>query len=46
MPITGSMGTTSSFGLGLALAAPTVGVWVLDTDGALLMNLSRVERPM
>ena len=46
MPITGSMRKTSSFDLGLALATPTVGVWVLDMDGALLMNLSRVERPM
>ena len=37
--ITGSMSKGSSFGLGLALARPDVGVWVLDTDGALLMNL-------
>jgi thiamine pyrophosphate-dependent acetolactate synthase large subunit-like protein len=37
--ITGSMGKASSFGLGLALARPDVRVWVLDTDGALLMNL-------
>ena len=37
--ITGSMSKASSFGLGLALARPDVGVWVLDTDGALLMNL-------
>jgi len=37
--ITGSMGKASSFGLGLALARPDVSVWVLDTDGALLMNL-------
>lgn len=39
IPITGSMGKASSFGLGLALARPDVKVWVLDTDGALLMNL-------
>jgi phosphonopyruvate decarboxylase len=37
--VTGSMGKASSFGLGLALARPDVGVWVLDSDGALLMNL-------
>ena len=37
--ITGSMGKASSFGLGLALARPDIRVWVLDTDGALLMNL-------
>ena len=37
--ILGSMGKASSFGLGLALARPDVPVWVLDTDGALLMNL-------
>ena len=39
IPITGSMGKASSFGLGLALARPDLRVWVLDTDGALLMNL-------
>ena len=33
------MGKASSFGLGLALAQPERGVWVLDGDGALLMNL-------
>ena len=33
------MGKASSFGPGLALARPDVRVWVLDTDGALLMNL-------
>lgn len=37
--ITGSMGKASSFGLGLALARPDMQVWVLDSDGALLMNL-------
>jgi phosphonopyruvate decarboxylase len=37
--ITGSMGKASSFGLGVALARPDLGVWVLDSDGALLMNL-------
>jgi phosphonopyruvate decarboxylase len=37
--VTGSMSKASSFGLGVALARPDVGVWVLDTDGALLMNL-------
>ncbi|MFI5266473.1 MAG: thiamine pyrophosphate-dependent enzyme [Chloroflexota bacterium] len=37
--VTGSMGKASSFGLGIALARPDVRVWVLDTDGALLMNL-------
>src|SRR5713101_1287919 len=37
--VTGSMSKASSFGLGVALARPDVPVWVLDTDGALLMNL-------
>jgi thiamine pyrophosphate-dependent acetolactate synthase large subunit-like protein len=37
--ILGSMGKASSFGLGVALARPDRDVWVLDTDGALLMNL-------
>lgn len=37
--ILGSMGKASSFGLGLALAQPDRAVWVLDTDGALYMNL-------
>ena len=34
-----SMGLASSFGLGLALAAPSLKVWVLDSDGSLAMNL-------
>lgn len=34
-----SMGLASSFGLGLALAAPSLNVWVLDSDGSLAMNL-------
>ncbi|MHB1987979.1 MAG: thiamine pyrophosphate-dependent enzyme [Acidimicrobiales bacterium] len=34
-----SMGLASSFGLGLSLAAPDLKVWVLDSDGALTMNL-------
>ena len=37
--ILGSMSKGSSFGLGVALARPDVKVWVLDTDGALLMNM-------
>ena len=37
--ILGSMSKGSSFGLGVALARPDQKVWVLDTDGALLMNL-------
>ncbi len=37
--VTGSMSKASSFGLGVALARPDIRVWVLDTDGALLMNL-------
>ena len=39
IPITGSMSKASSFGLGIALARPDLQVWVLDSDGALLMNL-------
>ncbi len=39
IPITGAMGKASSFALGVALARPDLDVWVLDTDGALLMNL-------
>ncbi len=33
------MSKNSSMGLGVALARPDVGVWVLDGDGSLLMNL-------
>ncbi len=39
IPFVGAMGKASSFGLGLALARPDQRVWVLDGDGALLMNL-------
>src|SRR6476469_2979945 len=35
----GSMGMASSIGLGLALAKPDARVFVVDGDGALLMNL-------
>jgi len=35
----GSMGMASSIGLGLALAEPEARVYVVDGDGALLMNL-------
>ncbi len=35
----GAMGKASSFGLGVALGRPDAKVWVLDGDGALLMNL-------
>jgi len=35
----GSMGVASSIGLGLALAKPASRVFVVDGDGALLMNL-------
>jgi thiamine pyrophosphate-dependent acetolactate synthase large subunit-like protein len=35
----GCMGKASSLGLGLALGRPERGVWVLDGDGSLLMNL-------
>jgi thiamine pyrophosphate-dependent acetolactate synthase large subunit-like protein len=34
-----SMGLAASFGLGLALVAPELRVWVLDSDGSLAMNL-------
>lgn len=37
--LNGAMGKASSLGLGIALARPDVGVWVLDGDGSLLMNL-------
>jgi thiamine pyrophosphate-dependent acetolactate synthase large subunit-like protein len=37
--ILGSMSKGSSFGLGVAMARPDKKVWVLDTDGALLMNM-------
>src|SRR5579872_2948446 len=33
------LGQASSFGLGLALALPHRGVWVLDGDGSLTINL-------
>lgn len=33
------MGKNSSMGLGLALARPDEGVWAIDGDGSLLMNL-------
>ncbi len=39
IPWIGAMGKASSFALGLALARPDHQVWVLDGDGALLMNL-------
>lgn len=35
----GFMGGASTLGLGVALARPDVGVWVLDGDGSLLMQL-------
>jgi sulfopyruvate decarboxylase subunit beta len=35
----GCMGKASSLGLGLALGRPHQGVWVLDGDGSLVMNL-------
>jgi len=35
----GSMGMASSIGLGLALAKPEARIFVVDGDGALLMNL-------
>lgn len=34
-----SMGLAAPFGLGLALSAPSLGIWVLDSDGSLAMNL-------
>ena len=39
IPILGGMGKASSFGLGIALAREERKVIVLDSDGALLMNL-------
>lgn len=39
LPFWGSMGKAASTGLGVALAAPNVRVWVIDGDGSLLMNL-------
>ena len=39
IPILGGMGKASSFGLGIALAREEKKVIVLDSDGALLMNL-------
>ena len=39
LPIFGAMGKASSVALGLALARPDKKVFVLDGDGALLMNL-------
>ena len=35
----GAMGFAASFALGLAVAAPTAPVWVLNADGSLCMNL-------
>jgi sulfopyruvate decarboxylase subunit beta len=35
----GGMGFAASFALGLATALPHVGVWVLNSDGSLSMNL-------
>jgi thiamine pyrophosphate-dependent acetolactate synthase large subunit-like protein len=34
-----SMGQASSFGLGLSLTLPQARVWVLNSDGSLVMNL-------
>jgi phosphonopyruvate decarboxylase len=39
IPFMGAMGKAGATGLGLAVARPDVGVWVLDGDGSLLMNL-------
>ncbi|MBV1879530.1 MAG: hypothetical protein KUG79_17950 [Pseudomonadales bacterium] len=36
---TGFMGGASTLGLGVALSQPDLGVWVLDGDGSLLMQL-------
>lgn len=35
----GAMGFAASFALGLALAQPTLPVWVINADGSLCMNL-------
>src|SRR5688500_5286737 len=35
----GAMGFAASFALGLALAAPSLPVWLLNADGSLCMNL-------
>lgn len=37
-----AMAMASSFGLGLALGRPSVGVWILDSDGGTVMNLGSV----
>ena len=37
--LVGQMGAAASIGLGIALGAPSRGVWVLDGDGSLLMQL-------
>lgn len=39
VPLGGAMGKASSFGLGVALAQPSINVIVFDGDGSLLMNL-------
>jgi len=39
VPVSGAMGKTCSFGLGVALARPETKVIVFDGDGSLLMNL-------
>ncbi|HEY2595633.1 MAG TPA: thiamine pyrophosphate-dependent enzyme, partial [Chloroflexota bacterium] len=39
IPAGGAMGKAGPTGLGLAVGRPDVGVWVLDGDGSLLMNL-------
>jgi phosphonopyruvate decarboxylase len=39
IPFMGAMGKAGATGLGLAVGRPDVGVWVLDGDGSLLMNL-------
>jgi thiamine pyrophosphate-dependent acetolactate synthase large subunit-like protein len=37
--VLGLMGAAASIGLGIALARPDLGVWVLDGDGSLMMQL-------